>query len=99
VRQLQELQQVPETVCRRIEYVLALAAAQECQNLVLGAWGCGVFGNDPAQVAEAFMVQLGSGRWARRFSRVRFSVLDRSPNAQIIRPFRSAAAGASQPQA
>jgi uncharacterized protein (TIGR02452 family) len=96
VRQPQELQLVPDTVRRRIEYVLALAAAHGCENLVLGAWGCGVFGNDPAQVAGAFMALLGSGRWVRRFCRVRFSVLDPSPDAEVIGPFRSAAAAASQ---
>jgi uncharacterized protein (TIGR02452 family) len=96
VHQPQELPQVPDTVSRRIKHVLALAAAQGYPHLVLGAWGCGVFGNDPAQVAGAFMALLGSDRWTRRFSRVRFSVLDQSPDWKFIGPFRSAAAAASR---
>ncbi len=36
----------------RIERVLALAVVNGHDVLVLGAWGCGVFGNDPTQVAE-----------------------------------------------
>ena len=34
--------------------VLAVARDQGHRALVLGAWGCGVFRNDPAQVAAAF---------------------------------------------
>jgi uncharacterized protein (TIGR02452 family) len=41
--------------------------------LVLGAWGCGVFQNDPAQVAGAFRGLLGpGGRFARTFEHVVF---------------------------
>lgn len=38
----------------RAERVLETAAAHGDRRLVLGAWGCGVFRNDPAQVANAF---------------------------------------------
>ena len=39
---------------RRARVVLAIAAAEGITHLVLGAWGAGVFGNDPAMVAEVF---------------------------------------------
>jgi uncharacterized protein (TIGR02452 family) len=61
--------QEPENVSRirdmmncRIEYVLALAAHHGHQALVLGAWGCGVFANDPREVAELFASHL-LGHW------------------------------------
>ncbi|MFI6153903.1 TIGR02452 family protein [Kitasatospora sp. NPDC051170] len=57
--------------------VLAAAARHEVRTLVLGAWGCGVFRNDPAQVAEAFEDALG--RYGAAFERVVFAVWDRSP--------------------
>ena len=38
----------------RMEKVLALALVHGHEVLVLGAWGCGVFGNDPALVAGWF---------------------------------------------
>ena len=49
--------------------VLALAAACGHRSLLLGAWGCGVFRNDPALVADAF------GQWLAdpRYADVRFS--------------------------
>lgn len=36
----------------RAERVLEVAAVSGYRRLVLGAWGCGVFMNDPAEVAE-----------------------------------------------
>ncbi len=83
----------PENVSRirqtrngRIEYVLALGAHHGHDALVLGAWGCGVFRNDPRQVAELFAGHLlNSGRYAQAFKEVVFAVLDR--NGDIIRPF------------
>lgn len=65
-----ELPVIPEAFRGRSEYVLALAASEGYKRLVLGAWGCGVFRNDPAVVAEAFMGHLRDGAWTGRFERV-----------------------------
>ena len=87
----EELAHIPEVFRRRSEYVLALAAAKECRRLVLGAWGCGVFRNDPAVVAAAFMGHL-QGAWSGRFERVVFSVLDSSPSSETLTAFQRAVA-------
>ncbi|MBL8743365.1 MAG: TIGR02452 family protein, partial [Myxococcales bacterium] len=44
--------------------------------LVLGAWGCGVFGNDPAMAADSFGTWLESSRFRASFARVVFAVYD-----------------------
>ncbi len=42
---------------------------------MLGAWGCGVFRNDPAEVAAAFAEVL-AGPFAGVFKRIDFAVYD-----------------------
>jgi uncharacterized protein (TIGR02452 family) len=83
----EELPLIPEVFRRRSEYVLALAASQGYRRLVLGAWGCGVFRNDPAVVAAAFVGHLRQGAWSGRFERVVFSVLDTSPSRETLAAF------------
>ncbi|MFB7976934.1 TIGR02452 family protein [Streptomyces vinaceus] len=70
--------EIPAALARRAERVLETAALHGYPRLVLGAWGCGVFRNDPAEVAEAFRALL-AGRFAGVFERVVFGVLDRDP--------------------
>ena len=70
---------VLSTFQERSEKVLALFAEYGCDAIVLGAWGCGVFGNDPSMVAEVFAKFLKpGGKWYKRFRVVRFSVLAHS---------------------
>jgi len=58
---------------RRAEFVLAIAAHHGIERLVLGAWGAGVFGNDPAMVADAFRVHL-AGAFDGAFDEVVFAI-------------------------
>ncbi|MFC9298913.1 TIGR02452 family protein [Streptomyces sp. NPDC057011] len=73
--------EIPAALARRAELVLEVAALGGYERLVLGAWGCGVFRNDPAQVAEAFRALL-TGRFAGVFERVAFGILDRDPRTR-----------------
>ena len=78
--------QVVPTFRRRIEQVLSAAVLFDQTALVLGAWGCGVFRNDPATVAGLFAeFLLGSGAFARAFEHVTFAVLD--CGGETIAPF------------
>ncbi|MFI0723766.1 TIGR02452 family protein [Streptomyces sp. NPDC021224] len=75
----------------RAERVLEVAVAEGYRRLVLGAWGCGVFGNDPARVAEAFAVLLRpGGRFARSVDEVVFAVLDRRSDSPTRAAFAAA---------
>lgn len=64
-------------LAERAARVLAVAARHGARELVLGAWGCGVFRNDPADVAEAFETALAE--YGAAFDRVVFAVWDRTP--------------------
>jgi len=60
---------------KRIRLMLKLAVAQGCDALVLGAWGCGVFCNEPEDVAAWFAEQLsGDGEFANSFKHISFSI-------------------------
>jgi len=64
---------------QRIDMILAIAHKHGYKNLVLGAWGCGVFRNNPQHVAGYFRDSLtNGGRFENLFERIRFSVLDPS---------------------
>jgi len=86
----------PENVARienvmrgRMEKVLSLVVIHRHETLVLGAWGCGVFQNNPRDVAQWFGDHLtGNGLFSRSFKKVVFAVLDRREGA-VIRPFQS----------
>lgn len=46
--------QLEDILYQRILAMLYVAAEQGYEYLVLGAWGCGAFGNDAGQVAKQF---------------------------------------------
>jgi uncharacterized protein (TIGR02452 family) len=70
----------------RVARVLAIAATHSHDALVLGAWGCGVFKNDPTEIAALFAAAL-RGPFAGAFATVVFAVLDTSPERRFIGPF------------
>lgn len=53
--------------------ILQVANANGHKNIILGAWGCGAFGNDPDMVSKAFMWALGKVPY---FEHVTFAVYD-----------------------
>lgn len=69
---------VPAVLATRAARILQVTAAHRHRRLVLGAWGCGVFGNDPAVVAGVFARLL---REAASFDHVVFAVYDSRPGA------------------
>lgn len=85
---------LPEVLFERSGRALSLFAASGLRRLVLGAWGCGVFRNSPALVADCFAAHLGpSGAFHGRFERVVFAVLDDTPGTPVHDAFVRAFAG------
>jgi uncharacterized protein (TIGR02452 family) len=76
------------TMAGRIEKVLAAAVQHQYEHLVLGAWGCGVFRNDPEAIAQLFFNALqNNGAYAGAFESVTFAILDGTADQSIIQPF------------
>lgn len=75
----------------RIKGIISLAIKEEYENLVLGAWGCGAFGNDAEVVAKIFydvfkeLENKASG--SSYFNNVVMAVLDRSLSKYNFKAF------------
>lgn len=85
-------EEIREAMRTRTAKVLAIAAIHRHEALVLGAWGCGVFGNDGREIAELFRVALAE-QFVNRFSKVIFAVTDWSPERRFIGPFEEVFGG------
>jgi uncharacterized protein (TIGR02452 family) len=72
---------------QRIHRVLAIARAFGHAALVLGAWGCGAFGNDPHRTAIDFREAL-ENEFSGAFSDIVFAITDWSPERKFLGPFR-----------
>jgi uncharacterized protein (TIGR02452 family) len=74
---------------QRAGYVLAVARDNGHRSLLSGAWGCGVFRNDPNLVADAFGCWLESPRFQGHFDRVVFGIYDSSKTKDTLTAFRN----------
>lgn len=79
---------IRDTFRRRIRIILAAAAQYGYRELVLGAWGCGAFGNQPNEVAGDFRHVIVKEKYGSAFDRIRFAVYG-NPEGRNIRAFAS----------
>lgn len=70
----------------RMLKVLAVAAKHGHASLVLGAWGCGAFGNDGYEIAEVFRLVLEE-EFPGVFKHIVFAITDWSDDNKFIGPF------------
>ena len=78
---------ISETMIRRIRIMLRIAAKNGYKNLVLGAWGCGAFGNKPEDVSGYFKNVLCEEEYGRCFDEVCFAIYGK-PDSKNISMFR-----------
>lgn len=84
----ENIAKIESTMLVRLEKILAIAMDKGYRHLVLGAWGCGVFRNDPAEIADFFKQQLFENPWFQnRFEKVVFAIFDKSTGQSNLRPF------------
>lgn len=56
-----DIANVEDVMRKRVENVLKLAQISRRSKLILGAWGCGIFGLDPVIVAKIFNEKINEG--------------------------------------
>ena len=72
---------------RRICRVLGIANGYDYAALVLGAWGCGAFENDPGRTARDSRSAL-EGDFEGAFQEIVFAIADWSADRRTLGPFR-----------
>lgn len=72
-QEAERIKEIPKVMKGRIDKVLAIAHHYGHEVLVLGAWGCGVFANDPAMIAQLFYQSLTT-TFAGKFKQVVFAI-------------------------
>ena len=77
---------LPNVIFHRIVKILSVAKSKGHDSLILGAWGCGAFGNDGHLVSELFHRAL-TVEFAGSFKEVTFAIVDTSPEQRFIGPF------------
>ncbi len=69
----------------RMQKVLMLLAENGCVDIILGAWGCGVFQNIPSEIAALFKECL-AGKFEGIFRKVVFAI--KSDKPAMLAPFQ-----------
>lgn len=84
-----------ETVMkRRIEKTLTIAINNGYDAIVLGAFGCGVFQNDPWKVAKYFSDFIYKDkRFKGQFKKIIFAVFDKEKNTPTFSAFKNVIGG------
>ena len=82
----EEMEQIEAVFIERIEHVLQIANQQNIETLILGAWGCGVFRNDPKEVATLFMNVIKE-KYSNAFKKIVFAIRDSSEKKQVLNAF------------
>ena len=78
------LHSVNSIMSTRIEKMLSLCVQEKQETLILGAWGCGVFQNEPEHIAELFHRHL-NGKFKNQFKHIVFAIY--SKNEKFIKAF------------
>lgn len=81
------LSEIERVMGTRIGKLLAVAAIHDHDSLVLGAWGCGAFGNEGSVVSRLFKKAI-SENFQGVFKQITFAISDWSSNQKFIGPFK-----------
>lgn len=84
-RETDKAAKIDEIMRVRIEKMLALSLLEKNDTLILGAWGCGVFQNDPVLIARLFKEVLET-TFKGQFKKIVFAIYSR--NEKFINAFQ-----------
>lgn len=70
-----------ETMRKKIDLIFRYAVLEEADSLVLGALGCGAFGNPPEDVAQIFADAIET--YGAAFKKIRFAILSSEKDQKV----------------
>jgi uncharacterized protein (TIGR02452 family) len=82
-----EYHQLRGLLASRIRKIMTVAQVHGHDALILGAWGCGAFGNNGNLMADLFHQALTED-FGGAFKAITFAVADTSPQERFITPFK-----------
>ncbi|RZJ56116.1 MAG: TIGR02452 family protein [Flavobacterium sp.] len=85
----EEIAETEEIFKKRMNKVLAIALKQKSDTLILGAWGCGVFRNEPKEVANLFKAVIEE-KYSGAFKKIVFAIFDNSEKKANFKVFDDA---------
>jgi uncharacterized protein (TIGR02452 family) len=77
---------IEETNRERARKFLWIANQEQHETLILGAWGCGVFQNEPQMIARIFK-DLLEGEFENCFDRIIMAIYDRTSTKKVYNAF------------
>lgn len=86
-REPEEMRLIGPVMLERIRYILSVAAHHGDKAVILGAFGCGVFRNNPGEVAGWFKQVLVDEGYGALFERIVFAILDKSAERRTLQVF------------
>lgn len=87
-REPEQVERIAPVMLERIRYILSVAAYHGEKVVVLGAFGCGVFRNNPSEVAGWFKQVLVDEGYGTLFDRSVFAILDKSAEQKTLNIFQ-----------
>lgn len=82
----EEIAKIEEVLKSRMDKVLAIALKQKSDTIILGAWGCGVFRNEPKDVAHLFK-EIIAEKYTGALKKIVFAVFDNSEKKSNFKQF------------
>lgn len=78
------IQHLDKVFNHRIKAVLEVAIKNNIVNIILGAWGCGVFNNPPQLVADEFYKVLVIENYRYAYDNIVFAIIKSSHNLEVF---------------
>lgn len=78
---------IKQEMLKRAREVIKVAIDEGYKSIILGAWGCGVFGNSPWDIAEMFRTVLVEEGYRWAFDNIEFAVYDTTKQTENYRAF------------